>query len=105
MVNRRTNKAANDAVSTVSEKRTSGRGRQALTGTALAAHVTKELFETGTLSHHWRKRAAEEGLISFLVYRKPGTRGRVSLMPVLSPKGAQFFKENEKEIVRSLKAA
>lgn len=81
------------------------RGRQALTGTALAAHVTKELIETGTLSHHWRKRAAEEGLISFLVFRKPGTRGRVSLMPVLSEKGATFFKKNEKDILQQMKAA
>lgn len=78
--------------------------RTALTDVRLMAEVTRGL-EEGNLSPHYRHLAAQKGLISFLAYRKPGTRGRVRLVSVLTEKGKRFFEENRDKVLAELKAA
>lgn len=78
--------------------------RTALTDVRLMVEVTRGLAE-GDLSPHYRHIAAQKGLIRFLSFRRPGTRGRVKLVSVLTEKGEKFLAEHQNEILQEMKAA
>lgn len=77
--------------------------RTVLTDIRLMAEVTHGIAE-GTLSPHYRHIAAQKGLISFLAYRKPGTRGRAKLISVLTEKGRKFYEQNRAEVDSEIKS-
>lgn len=70
------------------------RGRQAAEGADLANKVVASLINKETMSYHFRRKAAEEGLISFVAYRKPGqTKGKPFQLPVPTDKCLKLYQD------------
>lgn len=78
--------------------------RTQLTDVRLMAEVTKGLAE-GSLTPHYRHLAMQKGLVKYLSFRKPGTRGRVKIVAVLTELGEKFYNDHKGDILQELKKA